>query len=111
MSIAPKQFAVVEGGEVDESQIVGRIVLVDADGEPWSPEDGGGPVSWTSVTGKPADYPPADHAHAWGEVTGKPSTFAPADHTHAVAVADVDGLQAALDDITARLDALETPEA
>lgn len=32
---------------------------------------------------------------AWGDVTGKPSTFAPADHEHAIA--DVTGLQSALD--------------
>lgn len=35
-------------------------------------------------------------AVAWGDVTGKPSTFTPSAHTHVVA--DVTGLQGALDD-------------
>jgi len=35
--------------------------------------------------------------HAWQDITDKPSTFAPASHTHVIA--DVSGLQAALDAI------------
>lgn len=49
---------------------------------------GGGGVSWSDVTGKPATFPPAigttattakagNYAPAWGDVTGKPATFAP----------------------------------
>lgn len=39
--------------------------------------------SWDEVTGKPADYPSAEHSHSWGEVTDKPSAFPPAAHKHA----------------------------
>ena len=75
----------------------------------------------------------AESKAAWGSVSGKPSTFPPADHDHAIA--DVTGLQSALDgkqasgnyattaqvnakadqtaldDLIARVEALETPEA
>ena len=47
---------------------------------------------WTSVLNKPAT---ATRWPAWGEVTGKPSTYAPSAHTHTIA--NVTGLQAALD--------------
>ena len=67
------------------------------------------PATWATLSGKPGTFPPEEHSHAWGDVTGKPSTFPPADHGHAVA--DVEGLQAIIDDLTARLAALETPEA
>lgn len=39
--------------------------------------------SWDDVTGKPTDYPSAEHSHAWGEITGKPAAFPPATHGHA----------------------------
>jgi len=48
---------------------------------------------WSSVTGVPAAL--ADGQVAWEEVTGKPATFAPSGHLHAIA--DVTGLQAAMD--------------
>lgn len=103
---------------------------------------GGGEVSWEDVMGKPSTFPPATHTHSiadvtglqaaldgkqavgdyatqgdvsdaidaipaptWGDVSGKPSTFTPAAHTHAIA--DVTGLQAALDALSDRLDDLE----
>lgn len=47
----------------------------------------------------------AAKAPTWSSVTGKPSTFAPATHAHAIA--DVTGLQAIIDDLTARIVALE----
>ena len=95
------------------------------------------PVSWSSVTGKPATFAPTTHSHAWAditgkpatfaptigktettakagnyvptyaEITGKPTTFAPSAHTHTID--DVTGLRAKLDDLEARLSALETP--
>lgn len=40
-------------------------------------------VTWSSLSGKPASFPPAFHTHPWADVTGKPATFAPAPHTHA----------------------------
>jgi hypothetical protein len=39
--------------------------------------------TWASITGKPSTFPPATHSHAWADITGKPSTFAPATHKHA----------------------------
>lgn len=71
------------------------------------PTGGGGGGAVSSVNGKtgavtlsaadvsalPSTYTPP--APSWGDVTGKPSTFTPSAHTHAVA--DVTGLQAALD--------------
>ena len=45
---------------------------------------------------------------AWADVTGKPSTFPPATHTHVVA--DVTGLQAIINDLTSRIEALEAAE-
>ena len=95
------------------------------------------PVAWGSVTGKPSTFTPATHTHDWddvtgkpatfapvigttattakagnyvptyAEITGKPTTFAPSEHTHTIA--NVTGLQAKLDDLEARLSALETP--
>lgn len=82
-----KQFVVVPDGEVDSSQFLGEVILVDEAGEPWSP--GGG------------DSSPV----AWGDVTGKPSTFAPATHTHTIA--DVTGLEARLAAAEAKIAALE----
>lgn len=81
MSINPKQFVVVEEGQVNPSQVLGRVVLVNEDGEPWSPGGEGGPVAWGDVTGKPSNFP---------------ST-----------VGQVSGLQSALDDLDSRIEALE----
>jgi hypothetical protein len=49
--------------------------------------------AWSSVTGVPAAL--ADGAVSWDEVTGKPGTFEPTGHVHAIA--EVTGLQGALD--------------
>ena len=76
------------------------------------------PVSWSSVTGKPTTFSPTigttattakagNYVPTYAEITGKPETFAPATHTHTIA--NVTGLQALLDDLEARLAALETP--
>ncbi|GAP66254.1 hypothetical protein MBSD_n1558 [Mizugakiibacter sediminis] len=67
--------------------------------------------TWLEVTGKPATFTPTAHTHdwadlinvpvyatrwpAWTDVTSKPATFPPDAHTHAIA--NVNGLQAALD--------------
>lgn len=95
------------------------------------------PVAWTEITGKPETFAPETHSHAWEEITGKPSTFTPtigttattakagdyvptyaeitgkpetfAPSTHSHTIANVTGLQAKLDDLEARLSALETP--
>lgn len=57
-------------------------------------------IGTTSTTAKAGDYQPT-----WAQVSGKPSTFAPAAHTHEIA--DVNGLQGALDDKLDSADALE----
>ena len=71
------------------------------------PAGGGGGGAVSSVNGKtgavtlnaadvsalPSTYTPP--AQSWASITGKPSTFTPSAHTHAVA--DVTGLQSALD--------------
>lgn len=54
-------------------------------------------VPWSGVTGKPSAYPPETHNHD--------GTYAPASHTHSIG--DVNSLQTELDDIKARLTALE----
>lgn len=40
-------------------------------------------VTWTSLAGKPATFPPSGHTHLWADITDKPSTFTPSAHTHA----------------------------
>ena len=79
-----KQFVVVPDGEADPTQFLGQVVLVDEDGEPWSPGAG--------------DSSPV----AWGDVTGKPSTFTPATHSHEIA--DVNALESRLAAIEAALE-------
>ena len=57
-----------------------------------------GPVSWESVTGKPAEFTPAAHTHTVGQVDGLQTALdgkAAASHNHTIA--DTTGLQAALD--------------
>lgn len=83
---AIKQFVIVDPAEaaVDESKSLGRVALFDAEGNPIGL--GGG----TAV--------------AWAEVTDKPSTFTPAAHTHDIA--EVNGLQDALDGLDARITAI-----
>lgn len=84
-----KQFVVVEAGMVDPSQFLGSVVLVDAEGNPWSPGGGAEPVvvTWATLSGKPATFPPTVGTTA--------TTAAKGDHVHAVA--GITGLQAALD--------------
>lgn len=85
-----KQFEVV-AGDARAGQFTAKVVLVDADGNQVDLGGGeGGPV-----------------VVAWADVTGKPATFAPATHTHTIA--NVTGLQAALDAkaTTAALSALD----
>lgn len=85
---AIKQFVIVDPAEVavNESQSLGRVAFVDAEGNP-------------------ADLGGGDAAVAWADVTGKPSTFTPAAHTHEIA--EVTGLQDAIDALDARVTALE----
>src|SRR5699024_6504991 len=82
--LTKKQIVVVPDGEADPTQFLGQVVLVDEDGEPWSPGAG--------------DSSPV----AWGDVTGKPSTFTPATHSHEIE--DVNGLESRLAAIEAALE-------
>lgn len=68
----------VVSGEAQENKGFERVAFFDGDG---APIDIGGGGESSPV--------------AWADVTGKPSTFAPATHTHTIA--NVTGLQAALD--------------
>lgn len=59
---------------------------------------GGGPVDWADVQNKPTTFPAAVHAHAIADVTGLQGALdakAPAGHDHEIA--GVNGLQGALD--------------
>lgn len=39
-------------------------------------------VTWSTLSGKPATFPPSSHTHLWADITDKPTTFPPATHTH-----------------------------
>lgn len=68
---------------------------------------GGGPVDWEDVENKPSEFPPESHTHAAGDVSS--GTFAVA-RIPALAFSKITGLQAKIDEIEGRLDALENPE-
>jgi len=51
--------------------------------------------SWDSITDKPIEFPPEAHTQGWDTITGKPADYPPSAHGHEIA--DVDGLQDALD--------------
>jgi hypothetical protein len=62
------------------------------------PGGGGGPVAWGDVTDKPLEFPPEDHDHAIADVTGLQAALDGKSATgHGHAIADVTGLQTALD--------------
>jgi hypothetical protein len=50
------------------------------DGTAW--KDLSQAVSWSTVDGKPATFPPSPHSHVWADITDKPTTFAPSSHSH-----------------------------
>lgn len=95
------------------------------------PTSGGGGATVTSVNGDTGDVVltaadvnalPTSYAPTWSEVTSKPTTFPPAAHSAtlitsgtladaripALAIAKITGLQAIINDLTARIEALET---
>ncbi|MEV5136242.1 tail fiber domain-containing protein [Streptomyces syringium] len=39
-------------------------------------------VDWSSLSGKPATFPPASHTHTWSQISDRPSTLPPSAHTH-----------------------------
>ncbi|QAY15929.1 minor tail protein [Streptomyces phage Janus] len=50
------------------------------DGTAW--KDLAPTITWSTIEGAPAAFPPSSHTHAWGDVTGKPTTFNPSSHSH-----------------------------
>ncbi|WIV44539.1 hypothetical protein [Glutamicibacter nicotianae] len=59
---------------------------------------GGGPVYWDEILGKPSQFPPTSHTHSIAQVAGLQAALdakAAAAHTHPIG--QVSGLQAALD--------------
>ena len=59
---------------------------------------GGGSVAWVDITGKPATFAPSAHTHSIANVTGLQTALdgkAASSHTHSIA--DVTGLQTELD--------------
>lgn len=72
--------------EDDVNRLRAALTLVDTE-----VKTAGTKAAWATVSGKPATFPPATHAHAYADVTGKPATFPPATHaaSHAPGGADV----------------------
>lgn len=64
-----------------------------------------GKVAFFDENGDPIDLGGGTVTVTWADVTGKPATFPAATHTHTVA--QVDGLQAIIDDYETRIAALE----
>src|SRR5699024_5497651 len=58
-------------------------------------EEGNTPITAAELNRMETAGDAAAKTATWGRVSNKPSTFAPADHDHAIA--DVTGLQSALD--------------
>lgn len=84
-------------------QVLSKVSAADYDVQ-WSTVSGGGSVTWDDVTGKPSTFTPSAHAHIIAEVTGLQTaldgkqasgSYAAAVHTHIIG--DVTGLQTALD--------------
>ncbi|CAB4140445.1 Phage tail repeat like [uncultured Caudovirales phage] len=83
------------------------VYLTQAEGDAryqLSGSGGGGTVDWADVTGKPSTFPPSSHSHVIADVTGLQTaldgkqaagSYAPASHSHVIG--DVTGLQTALD--------------
>lgn len=104
--MSKKQFEVVEGASADPSQFLGSVVLVGADGLPWTPGGDTDPVAvtWGTLGGKPATFPPTLGTTATTALAGNTALLkVGAAATDAKAgnytptIANVTGLQAALD--------------
>jgi hypothetical protein len=50
---------------------------------------------WSDIQNKPTEFPPADHDQPWSSITDTPDDYPPSSHGHEIA--DVNGLQDALD--------------
>lgn len=50
------------------------------DGTKWA--DLAPTITWQTIEGAPATFPPSAHTHPWDDVTGKPTTFPPSSHSH-----------------------------
>jgi hypothetical protein len=38
-------------------------------------------LTWSNITDKPAQFPPAPHSHKWSNITGKPTAYNPTQHS------------------------------
>lgn len=100
-SVSITEAAIPAGGTT--GQVLSKLSAADYDVQ-WSTVSGGGSVAWADITGKPSTFTPSAHSHVIADVTGLQSaldgkqasgSYAAATHTHIIG--DVTGLQAALD--------------
>lgn len=94
LGTSPGGATTVTSANITDATATGRSVLTAASAADARAAIGAGTsnltIGTTASTAKAGNYVPT-----YAEVTGKPSTFAPSAHTHAIA--DVTGLQTALD--------------
>ena len=94
----PKQVRVISSATLRSGQGLEPTAFFDEEGNPVDIGGGdSGPVTWASVTGKPSTFPPVIGTTA---TTAKAGNYQPT-------IAQVTGLQAIIDDLTARIEALE----
>lgn len=67
-------------------------------------EEGETPITAERLNHMEEGIEDAASTATWGQVANRPSTFAPADHEHEIA--DVTGLQSALDNLQSQIDDL-----
>src|SRR5690625_1866096 len=84
-----------------------RVAVSAANPLPTSGASGGGAVAWEAVENKPSEFPAESHTQAARDVdSGTISTA----RSPALAISKITGLQAKINEIEGRLDALENPE-
>ena len=94
----PKQVRVISSATLKSGQGLEPTAFFDEDGNPVDIGGGdSGPVTWGSVTGKPDTFPPTIGTTA---TTARAGNWTPT-------IAQVTGLQAIIDDLTTRVEALE----
>lgn len=99
-SVSITEAAIPAGGTT--GQVLSKLSASDYDVQ-WSAVSAGS-VAWNDITGKPSTFTPSAHSHVIADVTGLQTaldgkqasgSYAAASHTHIIA--DVTGLQTALD--------------
>lgn len=103
-----QQFVVVDAATVDESQVLGRIALFDAAGNPIELGAGGEvSVAWVDVSGKPSTFPPTIGTTATTAKAGNAVQTATETTATAVAPGTSTNVQGILAELSARITALE----